>query len=140
MQRHHTGSGRRRVIPADWAAHHRPAVEDTLTATCAITHAATSGTRGAFDKATGTYADDPSPADAHYTGPCSVVGLTHSPSEQIAADEDVAIVQYLVEVAVATAPETRVGDTVAVSNAGPNGDPSLVGRDLVVQDFTRGTY
>lgn len=135
MKRHHTGSGRRSVIPTDWSAHHRGIVEQTLTAACEIRPSGS--TPGIFDPATGTRPNVPHPA--HYSGACRVQVLPAIEQEAVTGDQEITTVGYRVTIGHDTATQLDVDDLVKITAVDDNGDPTLVGRTLKVQAFTRGS-
>lgn len=126
------------VIPTRWSAHHRPAAEATMTATCSIRRPG--GVRGEFDAVTGTYPTVPH--DPHYAGRCRVQVLGTAEQEQLAAEQELTGVGYLVAVeydAGAAGAPVRVGDVVTVTAVDDNGSLSLPGRDLTVVSLVRGS-
>lgn len=132
--RHHTGSGRRQVIPTDWAEHHRPTATAALNATCSIRH--TGGTQGTFNAGTGTYTGGSANA-AHYTGVCGVADLPAAERALVIASEEVPSVGYRLDLPIDAAPELRVDDIVTITSVDDNGDPSLVGKVLSVESIHR---
>jgi hypothetical protein len=123
MNRHHTGSGRRRVIPADWATAHAGVAEGTHTATVEIRPP---GSATAFDAVTGqTKTTAPEPT---YDGPAAIWPTTTGSEIVSVADDEVALRRYLVAItrgAAGITAEHRVKVT-ACSEA------ALVGRTLQI--------
>ena len=134
MQRHHTGSGRRRVIPDDWSAHHRPVANSTHGAT--VTLRRPGGTPGEFDPETGTYATEP--YAPYFTGPARVQVLSVGTAEQLAAEQQVSTLGYAVMLDHAV-DDMQLTDLVAVTAVDGNGDPWLVGRVLTVASIEGGS-
>lgn len=124
------------VIGSGWAEAHRPAMEATLDATCSIR--APGGTPGTFDPVTLEYTGG-SAAAAHFTGACSIEDLAAGEQQLIAGSEQIPTVGYRVVLAVAAAVQTAVGHIVTVGDPGPNGDPTLAGKQLVVASIERGS-
>lgn len=136
MLRHHTGSGRRSVIPADWSAHHRGVVRQTWTGGCTIHHPGQAPASGTLDPESGEY-PPAAAAAAHFTGACRVqVQLTTGQSES--AGEQVTVAGYLVVVD-QSADAVKVDDVVTITRVDDNGDPTLFGRRLTVTGVARGT-
>jgi Family of unknown function (DUF6093) len=123
------------VIPIGWSAAHRPVVEGTQTAAC--TFRQPGGTRGPFNQTTGEYEITPNPA--HYTGQCRVQMMPALEQDPVTGDEQVPTTTYLVTIGWDAAPDLAVDDLFTVSDAGPNGDPTLAGRDMRVRSFARGS-
>ncbi|WP_210651341.1 DUF6093 family protein [Nocardioides sp. SYSU D00065] len=130
MRRHHTGSGRRSVIPADWSAHHRPAANDTHTGTVQLRHAG--GIRGTFDKTTGTWSTTPHPP--YYAGPARIQLLPSETQEVEAAEQQVSLARYAVMLD-ADVTGFALEDICKVTAVEGNGDAWLVGRELTVYAF-----
>ena len=128
MQRHHTGSGRAKVIPADWAAHHRQVAIGTMTAT--VTIRPSGSTAGALDPDTGKRASEARPA--HYTGGARLQALPAVPAERESGEQQITVAGYLVTVELAASAATKVGDVIKVTAVDDNGDPALVDRELRV--------
>lgn len=121
------------VIPTGWSAAHRPVVDGTRTSRCTVRKPGT--IKGAFNDVTGTYAQTARPPYAG--GMFRIQVLALAAQDTVTGEEQVPSVGYLVTgpVYIHAAP----GDLVHVVDAGPNGDPSLTGRDLVVKSVTRGS-
>lgn len=135
MRRHHTGSGRRSVIPVDWSAHHRGIVEATFTGECEIRRPG--GTPGVFDPVTGTTPVTPHPV--HYAGGCRVQVLPALEQEAVTGGQEVTTLGYRITVAYDAAAQLAVDDLIKLTALDDNGDPTLVGRTLKVRSFARGT-
>lgn len=134
MQRHHTGSGRRSVIPVDWSAHHRGVTAATHTVT--VTLRRPGGVRGAFDDATGTWATTPYPA--YYTGSARVQVLDAGEQEHAAAEQQVSTLGYAVMLdhAVTT---MQLEDLCTITAVDDNGDAWLVDRQMTVKAMETGS-
>lgn len=126
-----------RVIPAGWAAHHRPAANSTMTGVCELTGP---GGPPTWDNPEGT------PGTILATDvPCRVQQLTGE-NEAEAAGQDVHSRDYLVTLPLALVPDLVVtdhGPWVRVTGYQPgheqDGDPHLVGRSLKVLAVQHGT-
>lgn len=134
MQRHHVGSGRRTVIPADWSAHHRGLLAGTRTAT--VTLRRPGGTPGAFDPNTGTSTS--TPFAAYYTGPARIQVLPSNDQVRMAGEQESSTLGYQV-----TLDHEVIGvqldDLLTVTAVDDNGDDELVDRELTVQSIERGS-
>jgi hypothetical protein len=134
MLRHHTGSGRRRVIPTDWSAHHRPVLATTRTAT--VTLRAPGGTAGVFDPVTGTSSN--TPFAAYYTGTARIQVVSVFGHDVLAAEQEVSTLRYAVTLD-SVVSGVALGHLVRVTAVDDNGDVDLVGRDLTVEGILRGS-
>lgn len=134
MQRHHTGSGRRRVIPADWSAHHRPVLAGTRGATVSLRHPG--GTQGAFNKTTGKY--DYTPSSAYFTGPARIQVLPGDEQERVAGEQQVTTLGYAVMLDHAV-DGMQLGDVVLITAMADNGDEWMVDRELTVTSIEGGS-
>lgn len=134
MERHHTGSGRQRVIPEDWAAHNTPVVLGTMTATVELRHPG--GTPGAFDDETGTRAS--TPHAPHYTGGARIQVQPILGGDRTTGEQRVTVVGYLVVVERNASTGTQVDDILKVTAVDDNGDPALVDRELRVTGVAYG--
>lgn len=134
MRRHHTGSGRRTVIPADWAVHHRPVAAASHTATISLRHPG--GTRGAFNKTTGTWAT--TPYAAYYTGPARVQVLATGDQVRMAGEQEVSTLGYAVMLGHAVS-GMQLEDLCTVTAVDDNGDAWMVGRQLTVKTIESGS-
>lgn len=134
MQRHHVGSGRRSVIPADWSAHHRGVVAATHTATITLRHPG--GTRGAFNDETGTWAI--TPFAPYYDGPARIQVLDAGEQERAAGEQQVSTLGYAVMLDHAVA-AMQLEDLATVTAVDANGDTWLVGRELTVKAMETGS-
>lgn len=135
MQRHHTGSGRRTVIPEGWSAHHRPALASTHSATVELRHAG--GTPGTFDRETGKWTGGTS-ITPYFTGPARVQILPGAEQEAIAGEQEVTTLGYAVMLGHALA-EMQLTDLAKVTAVDSNGDTWLVGRELTVTSIESGS-
>lgn len=134
MLRHHTGSGRREVIPDDWSAHHRQLLAGTRGATVTLRHQG--GTQGAFNKTTGKY--DYTPSAAYFTGPARVQVLPGAEQERVAGEQEVSTLGYAVMLDHAV-DDMQLADLVTVTAIDDNGDAWLVGRQLTVTAMESGS-
>lgn len=134
MRRHHTGSGRRAVIPAGWSAHHRPAANSTHTATVQLRHAG--GTTGEFDRVTG--AAPFTPHAPYYVGAARIQLLPAETQEVEAAEQQVSLARYAVMLD-SNVTGFALDDLCKVTSVDDNGDAWLVGRVLTVYAFESGS-
>lgn len=134
MRRHHTGSGRRRAIPDDWAAHHRPVLDGTRGATVALRRPG--GTQGEFNKTTGKW--DITPHAAYFIGPARVQVLPGAEQERVAGEQEITTLGYAIELDHAVT-GMQLDDVVTVTAVGDNGDPWLVGRAMTVTSIESGS-
>lgn len=122
-----------RVIPAAWSAHHAPAAEAGMTATCTITRPNPSA--GTLDTATGVYTDA-APTTVATGIPCRVQTPGRFPRRNWPqAAPDVTRQGYLVAVPNST-PVVHVDDLVTIDTATGT---ALVGVVLRVIDVTEGS-
>lgn len=127
------------VIPADWADSHRPVIAKTLGATIAFRHPG--GTTGPLDPDTDqpTYVPNP----PYQTGKCRIQVLARADQQKTdVADQPVQKVGYLVVVDTTDedlAHPITVDDLGDITAVDANGDPTLVGRTLVVDSIARGS-
>lgn len=135
MRRHHTGSGRRTVVPAGWAAHHRVVTDQAVAdANCTVTIGPAAGGAPAFDPALG-YSVAPAGVPV-YAGPASIMAVSASDRRQTVAEDEVASLLYDV---------TLLGDASAaistdhVIKVTASDDGLLAGRTLQVSEIERGT-
>lgn len=124
-----------RVIPAGWAAHHRPITEDTADTPCTIR--APGGTPGTFDPVTGEYTGGTANAP-HFIGTCTVEDLPAAERERLAGNERIPTVDYMVTLGVDDALATKVGHIVSLGQP-PNGGTSLAGVQLSVESIEKGS-
>ncbi|WP_109507353.1 DUF6093 family protein [Nocardioides speluncae] len=134
MRRHHTGSGKRRVIPADWQHHHAPTIEATLASTVAIGPAAGTPAWNPATKQTETAAVPPV-----YDGPAAVqavaAGLGGNTSKRV-AEELVPHRSYEVTLPWDATTEVTTDHVVTVT---ADEDPDMVGRRFTINTIERGT-
>ncbi|WP_248582597.1 DUF6093 family protein [Nocardioides sp. InS609-2] len=130
MKRHHTGSGRRAVIPDDWAAHHAPVAEGTmLDGTIALREPGT----------VQTWSDElernvATPKTPYFTGGCRIQALTGQARVIAVAEDDETIADYLITVPRDVEPlEGHLARVTAVDDA------VLINRTLRVERVVRGT-
>lgn len=139
MQRHHTGSGRRTAIPADWSAHHRQILDGTRGAT--ITLRRPGGTQGEFDEETGTR---PTTPHAPYYGDgatepnARLQVLPSDEQEQTAGEQEITTLGYAVMLDHALT-GMQLGDLCKITAVDDNGDAWLVGRELTVTSIESGS-
>lgn len=124
-----------RVIPDGWAAHHRPAMDDTLDTPCSIRPPG--GTPGTFNPETLEF-EGGTAAAAHFTGLCSVEDVPAAERALLSADERIPTVDYLVTLAIDDAPATVVGHIITLGQP-PNGGSALVGVELTVESIEKGS-
>jgi hypothetical protein len=134
MQRHHTGSGRRTVIPADWSAHHRPVLAGTRGAT--VTLRRQGGTQGEFDDETGTYPNVPHAP--YFTGPARIQLPSSEEQVRLAGEQEVSTIGYAVMLDHAVT-GVQLDDLVTVTGVDDNGDEWLVGREFSVESIESGS-
>lgn len=135
MLRHHTGSGRRTAIPADWAANHAPVAAGTRNATGTIRRPTTDDGSG-WDPATRTTTPATSTAyAAHCTARIQSLVTHRSDAARIVAEDVVITASYLLVVDHDIDP--LEGDEFTVETC--PGDLPLVGRILRVEHVVRGT-
>lgn len=130
MRRHHTGSGRRSVIPTDWAAAHQPVAEGTMLGRVSLREP---GTQQVWSDAEDQNVAVPKTPYATAV-PARVQALAGQARVIQLADDTEVMADYLV-----TVPAARVvagGHLVDVTTAD---DPDLVGRTLRVEKAVRGT-
>lgn len=121
--------------PADWAgAGVVVVVADIQTATCSIRHPG--GTKGPFDRDTGTY--PVVPFDPHYTGGCQIRVLSPAEQREMFGEEQVTSLVYLVVVDLDASTAVRPDDVVDITGIDANTDPMLAGQQLKVRSFARG--
>lgn len=134
MRRHHTGSGRRSVIPPAWSAHHRPAANSTHTAIVELRRPG--GTPGDFDRETGT--PTVTPHAPYYEGPARIQLLPSETQEVDAAEQEISLTRYAVMLDAAVT-GFALEDLCQVTAVDDNGDTWLVGRELTVYAFESGS-
>jgi Family of unknown function (DUF6093) len=134
MQRHHVGSGRRDVIPADWSAHHRPVLSTTHTATVQLRRPG--GVRGAFDDATGTWAL--TPFEPYFEGAARVQVMPADEQQQTTGEQQVSTLGYAVMLD-SDVTGMQLEDVCTVTAVDDNGDAWLVGRELLVKSIESGS-
>lgn len=129
MRRHHTGSGRRLVIPLDWSATHAVVMTDTYESSVTITSPG-SATR-VFNDSTGS--TDTTPGSSVYTGVASLVLVSDPQLVQVVEQAaPTTLFQLLLPFEVAT---VLTGFIVHVDDSP---DPMLDGKDLNVVGTFRG--
>jgi hypothetical protein len=141
MLRHHTGSGRRKTIGADWAAHHATAAIGAANALVTITGPAESDSlSGSSDlgpgwdpthKATSPTAGAPIASDV----PARIQALVQRGVDVETADETVTVPPYLVQLH----RDLVVPAGAEISVTACAGDLQLQGRDLRVDDPVLGS-
>jgi hypothetical protein len=135
VNRHHTGSGRRRVIPEDWGRNHAPVAAGTRNAVVTLRRPAT--TEWDPDAADGRGATVTTPG-AVYASQVSAriqAQINRSHNDTTTAEETVTVPPYLVTVDHDLQPHD--GDEVQVVTCA--GDPTLVGQPLRIDHVLRGT-
>lgn len=118
------------ILPADWAASHRPAAEKTMRdATVQLRHP---GTTQAWSDEADQMVDVPLPP--YYDGPARIQALATRNQTSITAGDQVVTIRYLVVVPADVDP--TVDDLVAVTAVD---DTHLTGRSLMVAQVTAGS-
>jgi hypothetical protein len=137
VRRHHTGSGRRAVIPTDWAAHHTGVAEGFMDKATINLHGP--GSAPAWNETTKRTESPPGAAIAAGV-PARIQALTEIsvPANDV-ADEQIRIIGYRISVPAATSPAALVPG-VLVDVVTCAGDPLLAGRSMTVTDVVRGTH
>lgn len=128
-----------RVIHPRWAEHHRPVAEGGMTATVSLRLPGATAT-GAFDDDTGN--TPTAPHAPYHTGPARIQAMSTRAQEALAAEQQVTTLAYLVSVewdAATGEQDVAAKHLVHVDAVDANGDPTLVGRDLVVQEVVHGS-
>lgn len=142
MLRHHTGSGRRRVIPADWSAHHRQVLDTTRTAT--VTLRRPGGTAGTFDRDLGEWVGGSANAPYYGAGATEpnariqVMPTVGSDQVRELVEQDVSTLAYSVLLDDAV-DGVQLKDVLTVTGMDDNGDQALIGQDLVVASIESGS-
>lgn len=135
MIRHHTGSGRATVIPADWAAHHRPVAAGGMTATIAIR---LPGGTPSFNEETGQTTT--TPFAPYLSGRARIqVAPVFGGGETVAGGQEITTVSYLVALELEGSDAIAVNHLVDVMGVDDNGGTDLVGRTLKVESVARGS-
>lgn len=133
MLRHHTGTGRRQVIPADWAEAHQPAVEGTMVdATVALRDPSAPATSTVWSDELEQWVSVP--AGTYWAGGARIQMLNQQGRQPVAAEDQEAVASYLV--AVPAVVEAVEGHRVKVV---VSADPLLTGRELRVVTVARGS-
>lgn len=130
MRRHHTGSGRRSVIPADWETSHRVVVEGTLRGRVSLREPGTKQVWSPEKDQNIAVQNTPYAVDV----PARVLALSGQARVVQLADDNEVIADYLVVV-----PASYIvagGHLVDVTDST---DPDLTGRTLRVEKVARGT-
>lgn len=136
MQRHHTGSGRRRAVPATWGADHAAVAASTRNATGTLRRPANGDDASGWDPTTRTTtpATEASYA-AHVTARIQSMVTNRADNARIVAEDTIITASYLVAVDHDVA--ATEGDEFTVETC--RGDLPLVGRILRVDHVVRGT-
>lgn len=128
-----------RVIHPEWAEHHRPVAEGGMTATCSLRLPGGTATGDFDDEAGNTPAESNAP---YHSGPCRIQAMSTRAQEALAAEQEVTSLAYLVTVEWdAGTPEQDIEakHLVHIDSVDDNGDPTLVGKDLVVRSVVHGS-
>lgn len=128
---HHTGSGRRQVIPTDWAAHHRPVAEGTMLGRISLRRAG--GTDGGWDDETDQVKVTPHAPYATNV-PARIQALAGQARVIQLADDTEVIADYLVAI-----PADQVVEPGHLVDATTTDDVALTDRTLTVVQVVRGT-
>lgn len=135
MLRHHTGSGRRRVIPLDWSEHHRQVVEGTMaSATVELRNPTAAATSQEWDDETEQWVTVP--AGAYWSGGARIQMLNQQAQPVVVASDPETVADYLVVVP-ATVAGVKAGHRAKVASCD---DPDLVGKTLRVQTVAYGSH
>jgi hypothetical protein len=138
MQRHHTGSGRRRVIPKDWGRDHAPVVATSRNAVGSLRHASPADTNPDDSWATSDQSTHVTPGATYASNvPARIQSLiTHrSDTDRDVAEEILTSASYLVTIDIDW--PVREGDLYAVDQC--DGDTTLQTRLLRIEHVVRGT-
>lgn len=130
MRRHHTGSGRRAVIPADWETSHRVVAEGTMRGRVALREPGTQQVWSPVLEQNTAVPKDPYATDV----PARVLALSGQARVIQLADDTEVIADYLV-----TVPASRVVATGHLVDVTACTDADLTGRALRVEKVVRGT-
>lgn len=131
MRRHHTGSGRRQVIPADWEASHRVVAEGTMRGRVSLRKPGSSGEEWSDELEQNVATPHPPYAS---DVPARILALSGQARVVQLADDDEVIADYLVAI-----PAGQVAETGHLVDVTATGDPDLTGRTLRVEKVVRGT-
>lgn len=130
MERHHVGSGRRSVIPDDWAAHHQGVAEGTMRGRVNIR---VPGTTQTWNPA--TEQNDLTPKAPLYSDvPARVQALSGEARTVQLADDTEVIADYLVVI-----PADKVVAGGHLVDVADTEDPALTGLTLRVEKAVLGT-
>lgn len=130
MLRHHTGSGRRPVIPDDWETSHRVVAEGTMRGRVALREPGTQQ-----DWKPELEQNIAVPLDPYATDvPARVLALSGQARVVQLADDTEVIADYLVAI-----PASYVVASGHLVDITATGDPDLTGRSLRVEKVVRGT-
>lgn len=126
---------RTQVIPDGWAAHHRPVVEGSFTATCMITSRADGPPIGF---------DEPVNSVVAHSVPCRVQQQNAGAAGALVAGQELTVRQYLIVVPADLDLDLEwqagtTGHQVMVTSVRPDGDPHLVGRRFDVDQVLTGS-
>lgn len=130
MNRHHTGSGRRSVIPTDWETHHAGVAAQTHTATVKIS---LPGGEPVFNEET-KQTETPEATQA-YDGTARIQLESATSDRAQTADDEVALRRYVISIdrgATGITPEHVVKVTAC-------SDTDLVGRTLHIGAISHGS-
>lgn len=109
----------------------RQVAESTLTATCTITRDVEGHGDDTLDPTTLALVSPDPDATTVYAGACSVRPVSRlQPTEEGGAD----VYSHVYRVLLPVTAEPAIGDLVSVRAVGDDGDPSLVGRTLVITE------
>lgn len=135
MQRHHTGSGRRTVIPTTWGLDHAATAAGTMNATVSLRAPGTTPVWNDTDKRTEVADNTP-----FATGIAATVRAVGGSGTQDVVEEQLVIAGYMVSM-----DRRATGVDSVVVNSEQNtlidvtacDDPLLVGKTLTAQDIIR---
>lgn len=109
----------------------RATAEATLTATCTITYDAQRHGDDVLNEATGAL-EPPDPDDTTlYTGPCTV---RPTAAERVGEEGGVVLYLHTYRLLLPVTAEPVIGAVATIDAVGDDGDPALVGRELIVTE------
>lgn len=128
------------VIPAGWSAAHQPVLDKTHGATVSLRRPG--GTKGDFDRDTGKWEITPNAAYLEDQA-ARVQVMPTQDQETVTGGQSVTTLAYAVQlnadVAITEDNGVRLKDVLTVTAVDDNGDPELVGTEMVVASFESGS-
>lgn len=122
------------VVPADWAASHRPVLAGTRTGILAVRRDATTQTWDAGSEQMVTV-----PVDPHFTGTCRVQALGNQARDRVLVDDLETVADYLITTEVTAADVDAQPLEQQLATVTATGDPLLDDRSLRIVQVVRGT-